>query len=1027
MESILKFFLTKTRLNYTAFLFMILLGIYSYQTIPKDIFPSIAVDQISISGSYGGASIDNLNKMVVKKLEEGTKSLNGVNKVESKIKNNNFTITLTLDKGLDKYALLNKVKDVITNSRSDLPSDMTEPSAKIAELSSSLLTIVISSNAISHDKMIEIADDLKTLLSSIKYVADIELYESTKRIYEIILDDKKIELYNLDKKALENKIKNISYIYPIGKIEDKKGHLFLSSKNGAKSVDELLNTLLEIDGKSLYLSDISKISKKYEQSDILSYLNSRKNIRLGLYKSEKANAIALSKEVSEKIKIFNEKYSDVTIDVLHDKSKLIKKRLNTVISGIVFGFLLVGIAIYFLINKRVAFIVVVGIPTAIIMGVVFLSLTSYSINMVTLIGVILVLGLLVDDAIIIAENIQRHISSGEDKLTSAIAGIQEVIRPILASSLTTIFAFIPMLMITGSLGEFIKMIPVAVVVLIIASLIDSFIFLPIHALHFLNKDDKELDWSKANALYKKSLIIILKYKKKFVGIFSIAIVLLTIILISNMRYQMFPSFDASEFRINGKFNDKYSIEEVNIKIKKIEDILIDFKEELGIKNISLYVGYRRKSGDTERKPSVFQFTIELHDRISQNFVDGYITPILSFDMDSKDKTRRKSLDEIVVHLSAFFKEYKQEGLEEISFKTDGAGITSNDIEILLSAKDEQVLLKSLSTVKEKLLKLNGIISVDDTTKIGAKELKIAINDYGSSLGFTESSVASILSSSYLKSTQTKGLDNKGIIEFITFNKNKDSLEEFESYEIQIPNTKKQIALKDIADFMYFENFDSMYKRNGQIVKSVVANVNNEIITATETLALLESTFIELENKGVKIILEGEDEQNKQMIEELSFALFLSVFLIFLTLLMMFDSFKYTLLILSLIPLSVTGAIFGHLMLGLNLSLTSIIGLLGLAGVVINDAIVMLDFIKNSKTLDELIIRATLRLRPILITSITTFLGLSTLIFFATGQSKLLQPLAVSLGFGLLWGTILTLLFLPALFAISNKEILKGHK
>ena len=159
-----------------------------------------------------------------------------------------------------------------------------------------------------------------------------------------------------------------------------------------------------------------------------------------------------------------------------------------------------------------------------------------------------------------------------------------------------------------------------------------------------------------------------------------------------------------------------------------------------------------------------------------------------------------------------------------------------------------------------------------------------------------------------------------------------------------------------------------------------------------------------------------------MAKELSFAFFIAIFLIFITLLTMFDSFKYTLLVLSVIPFSVTGAILGHIVLGMNLTLTSIIGILGLAGVVINNAIVMLDFVKNTTTIDDLIRRATLRLRPIVITSITTFLGLSTLIFFATGQSKILQPLAISLGFGLLWGTVLTLLFLPALFAMLNKKI-----
>ena len=1028
MEKLIKFFLTKTRLNYTAFVFLILLGAVSYQTIPKDVFPAIKIDKIQVSGSYSGASIDILNKMAVTKLEKDVKSLNGVKKVESFIKNGEFSIVLTLEKGLDKYSLLNKVKDIISNNKGDLPSDMDEPRASLIDFSYPLMSVTIASNSLTQDELISIADKLKISLSSVENISKVDLYESTTRVYEIILDNQKIDFYQLNKTSLQSQIQNISYIFPIGKIEDKNGHLYLSSKNGAKSADELLTTMIKVDDKSVYLSDIAMVKRKYEQTDVLSFLNGSRNIELGLSKNEKANAISLAKEIKQKIKKFNKEYKDVEIGIFYDTSILIKKRLNTVISGIMFGLLLVGIAIYILINKRVAFIVVLGIPTAILMGVVFLSLTSYSINMITLIGVLLVLGILVDDAIIIAENIQRHIAMGENKLQSAIDGTREVLTPVLASSLTTVFAFIPMMMLTGELGEFLKMIPVAVVVLILASLIESFIFLPIHALHTLNKDDKELDWSKANNIYKKILEGILKHKKKFVIGFTIGITVLTIFLISIMRYQMFPDFDGDRFFIRGKFDINHSVTEVKSKTIEIQKKLLEMKEELGLKTIAYTVGLRTDNQENiEVKPSVFQFNIEVEERVAQNFVDGYITPILSFDDSENKRTRERSLDEIILYLTEVFKDYKPEGLSEFAIKKEGAGITANDIEILLSSKNTKVLKESINELKKELLNIDGIIFVDDTAKKGIRELKIEINEYGQSLGFNETNVSSILSSSYLKSAQTKGLDKDGIIEFISFDKNKNAFENFEDFEIQIPNTNKQIALNEIANFIYLENFDSIYKQNGINIKSVVANVNNKVITASETLELLTSKLQELEDRGVSVVLEGEAEQNKQMAKELSFAFFIAVFLIFLTLLTMFDSFKYSLLVLSLIPLSVTGAVVGHLILGMNLTLTSIVGILGLAGVVINDAIVMLDFIKKTKTLDELITRATLRLRPIVITSITTFLGLSTLIFYATGQSKILQPLAISLGFGLLWGTVLTLVFLPALFAMLNKDISKDTK
>ena len=234
MEKLIRFFLTKTRLNYTAFVFLVLLGVITYNTIPKDVFPPIKIDKIAVSGSYSGASIDNLNKMVVTKLEKDVKSLNGVKKVESFIKSGEFSIILTLEKGLDTYSILNKVKDIITNNKSDLPSDMDEPRTSIVDWSFPLINVTLASKTKTQDELIALADDLKTKLSSIQNISKVDLYESTTRVYEIILDNQKIDLYSLDKQSLLSQIRDISYIFPLGKIEDKNGHLFLSSKNGAK-------------------------------------------------------------------------------------------------------------------------------------------------------------------------------------------------------------------------------------------------------------------------------------------------------------------------------------------------------------------------------------------------------------------------------------------------------------------------------------------------------------------------------------------------------------------------------------------------------------------------------------------------------------------------------------------------------------------------------------------------------------------------------------------------------------------------
>jgi multidrug efflux pump subunit AcrB len=1001
--------------------FLVVFGVVAYQSIPKAVYPPIKIDKVIVEGDYAGASVDTLDKMVVVKLEKSLKSLNGVEKIESYIKSGEFSIIMTLEKGSDKQSILRKSKDIITNNKSDFPSDMDEPSASIVDWSFPLINVTVASNNHSKDELISVADEVKTKLSSIPNISKVQLYESTTRVYEIILDNKKLEVYNLDKEVLFNEIKKLSYIFPMGKIEDRNEHFFLSTINGKKKSEDYLNTLIKIGDKSIYLGDIAKVKQRYDEVSVISKLNGQNNVSLGVSKNESGNAIELAAIVKEKVSSIDTKYSDIEISTFYDTSVLIKNRLNTVISGIMFGLILVTVALYILINKRVAFIVVMGIPTAILIGVAVLSLTSYSINMITLIGALLILGVLVDDAVIIAENIQRHIKEGDDKLKAAIDGTREVMIPVLASSLTTVFSFFPMIMLSGEIGEFLKLIPIAVIILIIASLLESFIFLPIHSLHLLDTKDKELDWTKAQEIYSKILHKVIDHRRKFLAVFMLIIPILTVLMISSMRYQMFPDYDSDRVFIKGKFDINYKLNDTYEKAKIIEDILLNHKDELALKTISFTSGLRTDNEENiEIKKSVFEFNIELHSRVPPNFVDEYVTPILSFSEDDTPKIRVLSVDETVLRLKEILKDYHPKGLSEFAIKKEGAGITANDIEILIDAPNKELLLSSIKELKKELNNIDGIIFVDDTAKFGVRELKLKLNPYGESLGFSESTLGNSLSPLFLKAEQTKGLYENGIFEIKTYSSQKDDLVSLKNIELSIPNSDKKVALDEICDFVYVNNFDSLTKVNRIVVKKVVANVNNKVITSVEALELLAPTFEKLKEEGISITLEGEQEQNEKMAKEMTQAFFIALTLIFIALLVMFDSFRSAFIVLSIIPFSVIGAILGHMIVGLSLSLTSVIGILGLAGVVINNAIVMLEFIRDTNTLEEMMDRAKLRLRPILITSITTFLGLSTLMFFATGQAKILQPIAISLGFGLIWGTVLTLIYLPALYAVVKK-------
>jgi len=252
---------------------------------------------------------------------------------------------------------------------------------------------------------------------------------------------------------------------------------------------------------------------------------------------------------------------------------------------------------------------------------------------------------------------------------------------------------------------------------------------------------------------------------------------------------------------------------------------------------------------------------------------------------------------------------------------------------------------------------------------------------------------------------------------------KDSIATFLDFSIALQDGR-YVKLSDIAEISQVRDYEKIDKLNGNIIKTVYANIDKRKITSQEVLDMLEPTLQEIRDSGVDVALLGEKEKNQQLKAEMQTAVLLALFLIFLTLLLIFPKIKYVLMVMSVIPLSILGALLGHKLLGINLTMPSIIGILGLAGVVINDGIIMLDFLHGTHKLEEFLQRAKLRLRPIMITSITTFLGLFTLIFYASGQAVILQPIAISIGFGLVWGTLLNLIYLPTLYALVNKIEIK---
>lgn len=1023
MINFIEYFIKNSRLNYALLAFIIFMGIHSYINIPKEMFPDMELDKISVLGSYRGASATTMDKMAVRDIEDSLSNINGIDKSETTITPGAFAIVLTLSKGANRELTLSRVKDSVAQSRQNLPSDMNEPVASLLEKTKSLIKLAISSSTLSVGELTVIAQDMKSKIAKVDGISEVLIRGDSDEEVIIKLNSEAILAYGLDHAAVQKAISNLSYIFPIGDIEQRGNFVFVSTANGKANADEYRDAILNVNDKYIKLSDIAEVSIEYPQTDTLARYNGKQTISLTISKGVSGDAIVLAKTLQDYVEKLQKNYKDAEFTFYEDNSKPIQERLDIIISNLMLGLILIFISMYILINLRIAIIVALGIPFSFLIGIICLYYMGYSINVVSLLGALIVIGIVVDDAIVVSENIQRYIDEGMDRYEATVRGTKEMILPVTLATVTTVVAFLPIFMMQGETALFIMLIPLTVIIILLGSLLESFLFLPLHAYEFLRKSHNIIDWTPLQNFYERVIVHLLHYKKVSLLFFFIVIPLSTIFMATSMKFQFFPNFDGNFLYISGKLSINTPLEETYKISKEIEEELVKHKDEFSLKAISSVVGYRRSlSGETQRNNGVFMITMELYDREATNFFDRYITPVLNFNFDfnNPQKIRKEQTYELSPRAKEIIALFKGKyNMEDLGVMEDKPGLIKSDIEINLSGTNDETLQSGIKKLEEKISKIDGIRDFGDNIKLGKMEYKIKINSYGESLGLNEATIAKTLSAYFLEQKQATSFNERGVMEIKTEDSAKDSIETFLNFNIPLSDGK-YVKLTQVAQIIQIRDYEKINKLNGSIIKTLFASIDKRKTTSQEVLDKLEPTLKEVRESGVEVMLLGEKEKKEQLKSDMQKAIFLALFLIFISLLFIFSKVKYVLMVMSVIPLSVLGALIGHKLLGINLSMTSIIGILGLAGVVVNDGIIMLDFLHGTHKLEEFLLRAKLRLRPIIITSLTTFLGLYTLIFYASGQAVILQPIAVSLGFGLIWGTVLNLLYLPTLYALVNK-------
>ena len=997
-------------------------------------FPPTTLDNIVVSGSYRGANAELLEKLIVRDCEQILIENPHLISVSSAISKGKFHITAELGSG-SKNLIVSDITNAIATLDVDLPEDMKLPTVTTVEQFFPLLSLAVfpknENPTTKKDEIVEISKKLKDEIGALPHIYKSELVGKFDKSLRLILDYAKIEGYGLSKSKVIRALEGLYLMSPIGVIKGQKEQFFVTTKSSNISQEEILNSYLTIDGKSLYVRDIATTEMKYEKHSLLTRTDGQKSLMIMTKKAKQGDAIKLSQQIRQIIKSYKVEHPHLELKILNDSSFWIKTRLNVISANILIGLILLFFAIWLFISLKIAMVVIIGIPVSFAFGLLGLDVTASSLNTLSMIGVLLSLGLLVDEAIVVSENIHRHKMMGKSTHQSCVDGTAEVIPVLFIAMLTTIIAFSPLTMLSGGLGAFIKIIPIMVMILIISSFLESFVFLPSHYA-MLNgaKESHKIGirdrvWEKIIGFYKGFLRVALRFRWVVLILFVSLSLFFSFLLVKQSKFVLFPEFDTMSINITGKVKGN-AFALTSQESKNLENALIEVLKPHNVSSVHSTIGMKSDGrSQHEMGNSLFTITINLKPKITDDYFNRVINPFFHLFGKSvgEKRTRTKTAKEIEQSIKPILDSHeKRENIIKISSKIPQTGVVKDDIALQITDNSDAKIKKAIDKIEEKMRTIEGVYNIKNDMDYNDIDLVMDVNNYGKSLGFTQAILVRELQRYLTLQEISKVSTNEELVRFKIKVSNKNRLKNLENFEFKIEESEEIVKLKDIATMQMIRKISTIKKENAKKIFTLTAGLNKSQITSRPFFKKINPLLEELKRQGLTISIKGEAGKNKQIQKDMIKSLLFTLFAILLVLTWFFNSFWLSLFSLSVIPLSVLGVLLGHKLLGLPLTFSTLLGFVGLIGIVMNDTLMMLSFIKDSNNREELIKRASQRIRPILLTSITTILGLTTLIFFASGESLLMQPLAVSIGFGLLWATVVNLVFVPVGVGLRGRGV-----
>lgn len=984
-----------------AFAFVLLAGVLGWRSLPKEEFPQVSADRVIVSQIYPGASPESVEELILRPLEDALGRVEGVKHVYADATDGLALVTVEFVRGTDADAARDAVEREVT-ALDDLPEDARSPRISLAKLRIPLIHLGLTGDT----RRVDVADDLAEALLTLPFVGQVDQEGADERVVRVRLDPARAAAHRITADDVARAVEAAGTGLPAGELTLGAQEVLVRTEDAVLTPDDLARVPLRTDGADLRVGDVARVETDWLPPRVFTRVDGQPCIDLVVSPADGADALdavpKLRAWAAEKAATLPPGMGLVAYD---DSARQVGNRIGILASNGGVGLLLVALVLVLFIGLRNAAIVVWGMPVAYLGAVAMMQLSGTTVNVISTFGLLLVTGIIVDDAVVIVENVQRHLEMGKDRVTATLDGTAEVASAVFSATVTTCLAFAPLLMLEGTVGRVMRIVPTVVILSLLASLFEAFFVLPGHLGHHAEEAEgrpENLPTRLLKQAYRPLLDRAVRRGWRLPSLLLVGLLLGGVFgLGSTMRLSLTTEGNPIFAFVNLDLPPSADPDATRAAVRRVEDLV--GREADGM---AIYVSSR--IGE-QRSPQGFPTLGNRYGQVKIGFQD--------------DPDVLADVPRVLAAVEAHLRDDPQVVSHAIE-TLKGGPPSGKPIDVRVRGKDEAAVFETAVALEAHLRSRAGVEGVRTDATPGAVTYRVEVDPgRAAALGLREAQVALAVRAALDGNTALEMAVDERTTEVRVGTRAPTDRAQLADLPVVLPD-RRVVRLRQLADVVRSRSPERIRRVDGQRAVRVTADVDDALTSSTEEQQALEAAYAGLTAPGTTLFYGGELADSAESFAQLPAALALAVTLIYAVLAIQFRSYLQPVIILSAVPLGAAGVVLGLFLFGMDLSFIAMIGGVGLAGIVVNDSLVLVEFINLARRagmdVEEAVVDASLtRLRPILITTVTTVLGLLPLALGVAGSEPLLAPMAVAISFGLAFATGLTLVVVPVLYLVLD--------